>query len=121
MTFKQAQKELIKLGFKFNNLTEKFGTIAAEPYSNEIIKNNHWSPGYRSVYIAHDYPKGPYITSAIQGKYRRYKARKYNEYDREFGNIFAHGNETHTLKEAVENFVKAFKNKEYNGFPNLIK
>jgi len=115
MTLSQARKEIAKLGFDFRLdafPNAKFGTVAAEDYTNDLIKNNHWTPSFRSVYIAHDYPHGgPYITSSIHGNFRRYKARKYNEYKRELANIFAHGK---TLSEAVENFVRMFKAKEYN-------
>jgi|ERR1041384_1244529 hypothetical protein len=110
MTLKQARKELEKLGFKFSD--KKFGTMPPEDFTNDLIKNNHWKPEFRSVYIASDYPiGGPYITSSIHGKYRRFRAHKHNEYRREFGNIFAHGK---TLKEAIDNFVKDFKVKKYN-------
>lgn len=114
MTLNQAKNEIAKLGFVFDTAPkcEKWGTVAPEPYTNDLIKNNHWKPEFRSVYIAHDYSiGGPYITSSIHGKYRRYKARRYNEYNREFGNIFSHGK---TLEEAVINFVNDFKAKKYN-------
>ena len=111
MTLTQAKQELTKLGFTFTS--EKFGTMDAEPYTNDLIENNHWTPKYRSVYIAHDYPNGPYITSDIHGKYRTYKARKYNEYPRVFANVFAYGD---TLEQAIKNFINCFEKKIYNAF-----
>jgi hypothetical protein len=115
-----AKIELAKLGFVFapNDPNDKlipftkWGKKEAEPYSNDLIKNNHWQPRYRDVFIAFDYPiGGPYITSSIWGKFRRKRARLYNAHDCEIANIFASGKD---LPEAVKNFVIAFNNKDYN-------
>jgi len=108
MTLELAKQEIAKLGFTFNSPDcEKWGTMPAEPYTNDLIKNNHWTPLYRSVYIGDTYPiGGPYITSSIHGNFRRYKTRKYNTYMREFANIFGHGA---TLELAVQDFVNKFK------------
>jgi hypothetical protein len=109
MTLKQARKELEKLGFRFT--TPHWGTMPPEEFTNDLIACNHWKPSGRDVYIANRYDKGVYITSSIHGMFRRYKARYYNEYRREFGNIFAYGK---TLQEAVKNFIRDFTNKNYN-------
>ena len=113
-----AKIALAKLGFLFdpNDPNDKlipftkYGTKEAEPYSNDSIKNNNWKPRYRYVFIAFNCPQ-PYITSSIQGKFRRNRARLYNEYERDFANIFAYGKD---LPETVKNFVIAFNNKDYN-------
>jgi hypothetical protein len=115
-----AKIELAKLGFVFapNDPNDKlmpftkWGKKEAEPYSNDLIKNNHWQPRYRDVFIAFDYPiGGPYITSSISGTFRSKRERRYNEHDRCFANIFAYSKD---LPEAVKNFVIAFHNKDYN-------
>jgi hypothetical protein len=123
-----AKQKLSELGFVFapNDSNDdlipitKWGKMAAEAYTTDVvknyqtdlIKNNHWIPSYRDIFIAFEYPNGGcYITSSIRGVFRMKRARKYNECQRDFGNIFASGQ---TLPETVDNFIKAFKSKDYN-------
>jgi hypothetical protein len=115
-----AKQKLSELGFVFapNDSNDdlipitKWGKMAAEAYTTDLIKNNHWIPSYRDIFIAFKYPNsGYYITSSIRGVFRMKRARKYNECQRDFGNIFASGQ---TLPETVDNFIKAFKSKDYN-------
>jgi len=121
MTIKQAITKLESLGFQFLPENGRWGTIEAEPYTNDLIKNNHWSVKYRSVYISslNHRVTGDnfyYITSSIHGKYRRNRARKYNEWNREFANIFVSGK---TLEETINKFLEDFETKRYNEYNNI--
>ena len=111
MKLAQAKKRLESLGFTFNEA--RFGTIKAEFYD---VSPNHFSPIHRDIWIS---PKSKnvdpktknayHISSSINGIYRKYRARY--SYKRELANIFSMGK---TLKEAVENFEKDFRAKNYN-------
>lgn len=73
------------------------------------LKPNHFTPTMkRMAFIGNGY-----VTSDIRGTLRGYRCR--NSYERhDAGNIFAHSGNTGNIILAVQNFVIAYKNKEYN-------
>lgn len=106
MNLKQAKKELMKIGFTFSSLS--LGRRLPEPYSNNFIKNNCWTPKFRDVFISHRLNNTfYYITSDLYGSY----LKNGQEYDNHFANIFTSGK---TLKEAVTKFIFNMENKIYN-------
>lgn len=99
---------LPSLGFKMNPSgadCADFGTQPAEPYN---VGKDHFTPSFRSVFVG-KCKGGYYVTSHIQGEFRRYRARRTESAT--FGNIFGGGK---TRRQALLQFADNFKAKKYN-------
>ena len=119
MTKRQAQKQLEAIGFHFPTFPNHpptdslWGNMTPEKVVD--VGKDTFRPLFRDVFVSgycRQHGGFYYITSHIKGTLHRHRSRYCNDNpDAQFANIFASGK---TLAEAVEKFVRNFKNRIYN-------